>query len=54
MCTVKFLTEVIRDQCYCPKLEDIKFKVCLCPPSLDDLIAVFEEFIGACPWESEA
>jgi hypothetical protein len=53
MCTLKLLKEVIRGECYCPKLEDIKFKVCLCPPSMDDLIAVYEEFLQACPWDSE-
>jgi hypothetical protein len=51
---MKLLTEVIKGECYCPRLEDIKFKVCLCPPSMDDLIAVYEEFLEACPWDSEA
>lgn len=49
-----YLREVIKGDCYSPKLEEIKFKVCLCPPSIDDLVAVYEEFLAACPWESEA
>lgn len=53
MCTLKFLQEVIRGDCYCPMLEEIKFKVCLCPPSMDELVAIYEQYLNERKWASE-
>ena len=52
LCTLKFLKDVVKGKCYCPMLGQIKFKICICPPSIDDLVSIYEGYVNGREWDS--
>ena len=43
--TLKWMVEVYQLRCYCPKMTDITFKHCERPPSNEQLIAIYEDYV---------
>ena len=52
LCTLKFLKDVVKGKCYCPMLGQIKFKPCICPPSIDELVEIYEGYVNNKMWAS--
>ena len=52
--SLKFLKDVVRGKCYCPKLGHIKFKPCIYPPSIDYLVSIYEGYVNGREWDSPA
>ena len=47
ICTLEWLKEVRRGSCYCPRVEELKFRPCLNPPSVEELRKIIVDWIKA-------
>jgi hypothetical protein len=39
------MEEVLQSRCYCPKKEAINWKYCEFPPSQEQMIAIYEDYV---------